>query len=68
MRQSVVRPDPCRINAAFRPTAALNLGAAPGCAPELLDGRVLLVEHKGEHPVEHERQRKNIGERTGGRE
>jgi hypothetical protein len=40
----------------------------PGCAPELLDGRVLLVEHKGEHPVEHERQRKNIGERTGGRE
>ena len=35
---------------------------------ELHDGRVLLVEHKGEHPVEHERQRKNIGERTGGRE
>ena len=33
MRQSGVRPDPCRINAAFRPTAALNLGAVPGFAP-----------------------------------
>ena len=32
MRQSGVRPDPCRINGAFRPTAALNLGAVPGCA------------------------------------
>jgi len=33
MRQSGVRPNPCRINAAFRPKAALNLGAVPGCAP-----------------------------------
>ena len=33
MRQSGVRPAPCRINAAFRPTAALFLGAEPGCAP-----------------------------------
>ena len=33
MRQSGVRPNPCRINAAFRPKAALNLGAVPGCVP-----------------------------------
>jgi type III restriction enzyme len=30
---------------------------------ELNDGRVLLAEYKGEHLVEHERQKKNIGER-----
>jgi hypothetical protein len=36
MRQSGVRPDPCRINAAFRPMAALNLGGVPGCAPSPL--------------------------------
>ena len=35
---------------------------------ELLDGRVLLVEHKGEYLVEHERQKKNIGEKMGGKE
>src|ERR1017187_5757842 len=33
MRQSGVTPDPRRINAAFRPTAALNLGGVPACAP-----------------------------------
>ena len=30
MRQLGVIPDPCRINAAFRPTAALNLKAVAG--------------------------------------
>ena len=30
---------------------------------EMLDGRVLLAEYKGEHLVEHEQQQKNIGER-----
>ena len=33
IRQSGVRPDRCPINAAFRPTAALNLGAVPGFTP-----------------------------------
>lgn len=35
----------------------------PDFFAELNDGRVLLVEYKGEHLVEHEQQKKNIGER-----
>jgi len=35
----------------------------PDFFAELHDGRVLLVEYKGEHLVEHEQQKKNIGER-----
>jgi hypothetical protein len=35
----------------------------PDFSAELLDGRVLLVENKGERLVEHEQQKKNIGER-----
>jgi type III restriction enzyme len=35
----------------------------PDFFAELLDGRVLLAEYKGEHLVEHEQQKKNIGER-----
>jgi hypothetical protein len=35
----------------------------PDLFGELKDGRVLLVENKGEHLVEHEQQKKNIGER-----
>ena len=30
---------------------------------ELNKGRVLFVEYKGEHLIEHEQQKKNIGER-----
>jgi len=30
---------------------------------ELNDGRVLLTDYKGEHLIEHEQQKKNIGER-----
>jgi type III restriction enzyme len=43
----------------------------PDCFAELLEGRVLLVEYKGEHLVEHEQHKKNFGERweerSGGR-
>ena len=35
----------------------------PDFFAELNDGRVLLAEYKGEHLVEHEQQKKNIGER-----
>ena len=35
----------------------------PDFVAELTDGRVLIVEYKGEHLVEHEQQKKNIGER-----
>ena len=35
----------------------------PDFFAELHDGRVLLVEYKGEHLLEHEQQKKNIGER-----
>jgi type III restriction enzyme len=35
----------------------------PDFVAELLDGRILIVEYKGEHLVEHEQQKKNIGER-----
>ena len=35
----------------------------PDFFAELLDGRVLLAEYKGEHLIEHEQQKKNIGER-----
>jgi type III restriction enzyme len=35
----------------------------PDFLAELQDGRALIVEYKGEHPVEHEQQKKNIGER-----
>jgi type III restriction enzyme len=35
----------------------------PDFFAELNDGRVLLVEYKGEHLIEHEQQKKNIGER-----
>jgi type III restriction enzyme len=35
----------------------------PDFFAELNDGRVLLVEYKGEHLVEHEQHKKNIGER-----
>jgi type III restriction enzyme len=35
----------------------------PDFFAELNDERVLLVEYKGEHLVEHEQQKKNIGER-----
>ena len=35
----------------------------PDFFAKLNDGRVLLVEYKGEHLVEHEQQKKNIGER-----
>ena len=35
----------------------------PDFFAELNDGRVLLAEYKGEHLIEHEQQKKNIGER-----
>jgi type III restriction enzyme len=35
----------------------------PDFVAELNDGRVLLAEYKGEHLIEHEQQKKNIGER-----
>jgi type III restriction enzyme len=35
----------------------------PDFVAELNDGRVLIVEYKGEHLIEHEQQKKNIGER-----
>ena len=35
----------------------------PDFFAELNDGRVLIVEYKGEHLIEHEQQKKNIGER-----
>ena len=35
----------------------------PDFFAELLGGRDLLVEYKGEHLIEHEQQKKNIGER-----
>ena len=35
----------------------------PDFVAELQDGRALIVEYKGEHLVEHEQQKKNIGER-----
>jgi type III restriction enzyme len=35
----------------------------PDFFAELNDGRVLLVEYKGKHLVEHEQHKKNIGER-----
>jgi type III restriction enzyme len=35
----------------------------PDFVAELNDGRVLTVEYKGEHLVEHDQQKKNIGER-----
>ena len=43
----------------------------PDFFAELKDGRVLLVENKGEHLIEHEQQKKNIGgrweEKSGGK-
>jgi len=35
----------------------------PDFVAELDDGRMLVVEYKGEHLIEHEQQKKNIGER-----
>ena len=35
----------------------------PDFLAELNDGRALIVEYKGEHLIEHEQQKKNIGER-----
>jgi type III restriction enzyme len=35
----------------------------PDFVAELADGRMLVVEYKGEHLIEHEQQKKNIGER-----
>ena len=35
----------------------------PDFFAELNDGRVLLTEYEGEHLIEHEQQKKNIGER-----
>ena len=35
----------------------------PDFVAELTDGRILIVEYKGEHLIEHEQQKKNIGER-----
>ena len=35
----------------------------PDFVAELVDGRMLVVEYKGEHLIEHEQQKKNIGER-----
>jgi type III restriction enzyme len=43
----------------------------PDFFAELIDGRVLLAEYKGEHLIEHEQQKKNLGEqweaKSGGR-
>ena len=35
----------------------------PNCFAVLNDGRVLLAEYEGENLIEHEQQKKNIGER-----
>jgi len=43
------------------PTATGNF--YPDFVVELVDGRMLLVEYKGEHLIEHEQAKKNIGER-----
>ncbi|MCX6922258.1 MAG: hypothetical protein NT154_03420 [Verrucomicrobia bacterium] len=45
----------------WKPTATGTF--YPDLFAELNDGRVLLVEYKDEHLVEHEQQKKNIGER-----
>ena len=34
----------------------------PDFVAELDDGRILVVEYKGEHLIEHEQEKKNIGE------